>query len=77
MTYIHGYDDAAIIAGQGTIALEILEQVHDIDAIVASIGGGGMIAGIARAVRRIASQSLGEALDAYIDSGGCLSSIPP
>jgi threonine dehydratase len=53
LTYVHGYDDAAIIAGQGTIALEILEQVQDIDAIVASIGGGGMIAGIARAVKSL------------------------
>jgi threonine dehydratase len=53
LTYIHGYDDAAIIAGQGTIALEIMEQVRDIDAIVVSIGGGGMIAGIARAVKSL------------------------
>jgi threonine dehydratase len=53
LTYVHGYDDAAIIAGQGTIALEILEQVQEIDAIVASIGGGGMIAGIARAVNSL------------------------
>jgi threonine dehydratase len=56
LTYIHGYDDAAIIAGQGTIALEILEQVRDIDAIVVSIGGGGMIAGIARAVKSLQPQ---------------------
>jgi threonine dehydratase len=56
LTYIHGYDDAAIIAGQGTIALEILEHVQDIDAIVASIGGGGMIAGIARAVKSLQPQ---------------------
>ena len=53
LTYIHGYDDAAIIAGQGTIALEILEQAPDVDAIVASIGGGGMIAGIARATKSL------------------------
>src|SRR5271166_2826170 len=53
LTYVHGYDDAAIIAGQGTIALEILEQVPDADAIVAAIGGGGMIAGMARAVKAV------------------------
>ncbi len=53
LTYIHGYDDAAIIAGQGTMALEILEQVQDVEAIVAAIGGGGMIAGIARAVKSL------------------------
>ncbi len=53
LVYVHGYDDAAIIAGQGTIALEILEQVPDIDAIVAAIGGGGMIAGIALAAKSL------------------------
>ena len=61
LAYIHGYDDPAVIAGQGTLALEILEQVPDADAIVASIGGGGMIAGIARAVKSIrpATQVIG------------------
>lgn len=53
LAYIHGYDDAAIIAGQGTIGLEILEQVPDVDAIVASIGGGGMIAGVALAAKSL------------------------
>jgi threonine dehydratase len=53
LAYIHGYDDPAVIAGQGTLGLEILEQVPDVDAIVAAIGGGGMIAGIARAVKSI------------------------
>lgn len=51
LTYINGYDDAAIIAGQGTIGLEILEQVPHADAIVVPIGGGGLIAGIALAVK--------------------------
>jgi threonine dehydratase len=44
------YDDDDIIAGQGTLALEFLDQVEDLDCIVAPIGGGGMLAGIARAV---------------------------
>lgn len=52
-TYVHGYDDPAIIAGQGTIALEILEQVADIDAIVVPIGGGGLIAGVATVVKAL------------------------
>lgn len=51
LTYVHGYDDAEIIAGQGTVGLEILEQTPAIDAIVVPIGGGGLIAGIACAVR--------------------------
>lgn len=50
-TYIHGFDDPAIIAGQGTIGLEILEQVPDVDAVIAPIGGGGLIAGAALAIK--------------------------
>ena len=52
-TYIHGYDDPAIIAGQGTMGLEILEQVPDLDALVVPIGGGGLLAGIALAVKTV------------------------
>lgn len=51
LTYIHGFDNAAIIAGQGTMGLEILDQVPDVDAIVVPVGGGGLIAGIALAVK--------------------------
>lgn len=47
MTYIHGFNDAAIIAGAGTVALEVLEDVPDADAIVVPVGGGGLIAGVA------------------------------
>jgi threonine dehydratase len=47
LTMIPPYDDARIIAGQGTVARELLEQVPDLDAIVAPIGGGGLMAGIA------------------------------
>lgn len=53
LTYVHGYDDPAIIAGQGTMGLEILEQVKDIDAIIIPIGGGGLIAGVATAVKAL------------------------
>lgn len=53
LTYIHGFDDPAIIAGQGTMALEILEQVKDADAIVAPIGGAGLIAGLAVAAKAL------------------------
>lgn len=53
LTYIHGFDHPDIIAGQGTMALEILEQVKDIDAIVAPIGGAGLIAGLAVAARAL------------------------
>src|ERR1700690_1898165 len=51
LTLAHPYDDARIIAGQGTIALEMLEEVADLDCIVIPIGGGGLIAGNAIAAR--------------------------
>jgi threonine dehydratase len=53
LTYIHGFDDPAIIAGQGTVGLEILEQVPDIEAIVVPIGGGGLAAGVSLAVKSV------------------------
>jgi threonine dehydratase len=53
LTYIHGYDDWEIIAGQGTMGLEILDQVPDVDAILVPVGGGGLIAGIALAVKSL------------------------
>ncbi len=52
-TYIHGFDAPEIIAGQGTMGLEILEQVPDVDAIVCPIGGGGLIAGLSLAVKSV------------------------
>jgi threonine dehydratase len=51
MTFVHPFDDEVVIAGQGTMGLEILQQVPDIEAIVAPIGGGGLIAGVACAVK--------------------------
>ncbi|NHZ73684.1 MAG: pyridoxal-phosphate dependent enzyme, partial [Nitrospirae bacterium] len=51
LTFVHPFDDEAVIAGQGTVGLEILEQVPDLDAIVSPIGGGGLISGIATAVK--------------------------
>jgi len=53
LTYIPGFDDEDIIAGQGTLGLEILEDVPDADAIVVPVGGGGLIAGIATAVKAL------------------------
>jgi threonine dehydratase len=53
MTFIHPYDDEAIIAGQGTIGLEILEDLPAVDTVIVPVGGGGLIAGIAIAVKDI------------------------
>ncbi len=51
--YIHAFDDPDIIAGQGTVGLEILADLPDVEAIVAPIGGGGLISGIAIAVKSL------------------------
>ena len=51
MTFIHPFDDAAVMAGQGTIGLEMLEQMPGMEAVVVPIGGGGLIGGIACAVK--------------------------
>ena len=53
LTLVHPYDDARIIAGQGTIALEMLEETTDLDVLVIPIGGGGLIAGNAIAARAV------------------------
>src|SRR6478735_2162012 len=53
LAYIDGYDDPAIIAGQGTMGLEILEQVPDLDAVIIPVGGGGLLAGVALAVKSL------------------------
>ena len=52
-TFIHPFDDEDVIAGQGTIALEILEQLSGIDAVVVPIGGGGLISGIAYTLKTL------------------------
>jgi threonine dehydratase len=51
LTFIHPFDDAAVMAGQGTIGLELLEQVPQLEAVVVPIGGGGLIGGIACAIK--------------------------
>jgi len=51
LTFVHPFDDPAVIAGQGTLGLEILQQVPQADAIIVPIGGGGLISGIACAVK--------------------------
>jgi threonine dehydratase len=51
MTFIHPFDDLLVMAGQGTIGLELLEQIENLEAVVVPIGGGGLIGGIACAVK--------------------------
>lgn len=52
-TFVHPFDDENVIAGQGTIALEILSQLDNIDAIIVPVGGGGLISGIAYTAKQI------------------------
>ncbi|KAH1282064.1 hypothetical protein KXX11_003966, partial [Aspergillus fumigatus] len=53
LTFVHPYDDEAIMAGQGTVGLEMLEAQPDLDALVISIGGGGLMAGISTVARAL------------------------
>jgi threonine dehydratase len=53
LAYIDGYDDPAIIAGQGTMGLEIVEQVPDVEAVIIPVGGAGLLAGVSLAVKTL------------------------
>lgn len=55
--YVHAYDDDEIIAGQGTIGLEIAEQIPDVDYVLVPVGGGGLIAGIALALKSMSRRA--------------------
>jgi len=52
-TFVHPFDDEKVIAGQGTIGLEILEDMPDVDAVVVPVGGGGLISGVAFAIKSL------------------------
>ena len=52
-TFIHPFDDEDVIAGQGTIGLELLDQLPDLDAVIVPIGGGGLISGVAFAIKSL------------------------
>ncbi|MDO4459665.1 MAG: threonine ammonia-lyase [Clostridia bacterium] len=56
-TFVHPFDDEDVIAGQGTIGLEIIQEMSDVDAIIVPIGGGGLISGIAYAVKQISPKT--------------------
>lgn len=78
MTFVHPFDDSAVIAGQGTIAQEILAAVPDLDALVVPIGGGGLISGIAIAAKAInpALHILGVQSATYPSMGRALDGEP-
>jgi threonine dehydratase len=57
LAYVDGYDDPAIIVGQGTMGIEIISQVPDVDAVIVPVGGGGLIAGVSLAVKTLRPQT--------------------
>jgi threonine dehydratase len=77
LTYVHPFDDAQLIAGQGTLGLEIIQDWPEVDAVVVPIGGGGLIAGVSMAVKSFnpkikvigVESSDGPAMKASVDAG--------
>src|SRR4051812_15712776 len=77
LTYVHPFDDEQLIAGQGTLGLEIIQDWPDVDAVIVPIGGGGLIAGVSMAVKshnpkiRVigVESSDGPAMKASVDAG--------
>ena len=77
LTYVHPFDDEQLIAGQGTLGLEIIQDWPDVDAVVVPIGGGGLIAGVSMAVKSHnpkikvigVESSDGPAMKASLDAG--------
>lgn len=57
LTFVHPFDDETIIAGQGTIGLELMEAVPDLDAVICPLGGGGLLAGLATATKAVRSRT--------------------
>ena len=57
-TFIHAFDDEKVIAGQGTIGIEIIEDLKDIDIVIVPVGGGGLISGIASALKALSPQTM-------------------
>lgn len=53
LTFVHPFDDEDVIAGQGTVGLEIINEIDDIDAVIVPIGGGGLISGVAYAIKAL------------------------
>jgi threonine dehydratase len=64
LAYIDGYDDLAIIAGQGTMGLEIVEQIPDLEAVVIPVGGAGLLAGVSLAVKTLRPEAKVVAVEA-------------
>ena len=68
MTFIHPYDDELVIAGQGTIGLEILDQLPDVEAVVVPVGGGGLLVQQAHAVTSVVSLDVNPSIELRVNS---------
>jgi threonine dehydratase len=81
---VHPYDDALVIAGQGTVGLEMLDDVPDLDTVIVPIGGGGLIAGIATVVKALSPRArvigvepeLSASMRAALDAGHPVPAVP-
>jgi threonine dehydratase len=71
--FIHPFDDDDVIAGQGTIGLEILEEVKDVDIVLVPVGGGGLIAGVATAVKALSPPTAVIGVQAEAATAACRS----
>lgn len=78
-TFVHAYDDPLIIAGQGTVALELLTTFPDLDALIVPIGGGGLIAGCAVAAKAMcpSCRLIGVEVEGYASMVRLLGGLPP
>ena len=78
LVFVHPYDDPAVVAGQGTVVLEMLEEQPDLDCIVAPVGGGGLVAGAVIAAEGLGSESdvIGVEVETYAAAAQALSGLP-
>jgi threonine dehydratase len=76
LTFVHPYDDPLVIAGQGTVALEMLEQVPGLDVLVVPVGGGGLIAGMAAVALESRTEILGVEARTYPSMHQRLAGLP-
>jgi threonine dehydratase len=78
LVFVHPYDDTAVVAGQGTVALEMLEEAPDLDCIVAPVGGGGLMAGclVAAAAASPHTEVIGVEVESYAAAAQMLAGAP-
>jgi threonine dehydratase len=78
LVFVHPYDDPAVVAGQGTVALEMLEETPDLDCIVAPVGGGGLAAGCLLAASGLAPsvEIVGVEVETYAAAAQMLAGLP-